>query len=256
MANARNRNIRADVVGSMLRPPYLLLAREQLKQQQISHADFKEIEDQAANACIAIQEKAGVDVVTDGEVRRNVFASQLVQATEGFGAVSGNFVDWFDSQGNLQRDSVTVALVSRIKRKRHLSAEEFSYLRGRTSKPTKITLPSPTMYAYYWLPGVSDKVYSTTSEYLAEVTGILKDEVAELARLGATYIQFDAPEFGMLIDPHQQRWFKGKGFDPEKLIDDGIRLIFPRGHIQDALPRRLPGQEGSPNRQEHDCSHS
>ena len=81
------------------------------------------------------------------------------------------------------------------------------------------------MYAYYWLPGISDKAYPSPKEYLEEVTNILKDEVAELVRLGAEYLQFDAPEFGMLIDPHQQDWFKKKGFDPDSLIEVGIQMM-------------------------------
>lgn len=217
---------RAEVVGSMLRPITLLQAREQHRNQKLTNAEFKKREDQAVDECIAIQEQAGVDVITDGEVRRNVFASQLAQATEGFSKVNGNWVDWFDAvNGKRQRDPVTIALVKKIKRKRHLSAEEFSYARGKTNLPIKVTLPSPTMYAYYWLPGTSDKVYSSTDAYLSTVARLLKDEVAELVRLGAEYIQFDAPELGMLIDPHQQKWFKSKGFDPDKLIEDGIKMM-------------------------------
>ncbi len=241
MSNTKNNGknmFRADVVGSMLRPAFLLSAREKFKRHEISNAEFKKIEDRAVDECIAIQEQAGMDVVTDGEVRRNVFASQLVQATEGFEQVSGNWVDWFDINGRLQKDPVTVALVGKIKRKRHLSAEEFSYMRGKARKPIKVTLPSPTMYAYYWLPGVSDKAYKTTDEFLEDVAGIIKDEVAELARLGAEYIQFDAPEFGMLIDPHQQNWFKGKGFDPDKLIEEGIQMM---NSIIDRHPQILFG---------------
>ena len=241
MTDTKNKGkniIRADVVGSMLRPAFLLSAREKFKQYGMSDAEFKKIEDRAVDECIAIQEQAELDVVTDGEQRRNVFASQLAQATEGFEKVSDNWVDWFDLNGNIQKDPVTIALVRKIKRKRHLSAEEFSYIRGKAIKPIKVTLPSPTMYAYYWLPGVSDKAYPSNEEYLADVAGILKDEVAELVRLGATYIQFDAPEFGMLIDPHQQNWFKTKGFDPDKLIDTGIKMM---NIIIDEHPRIIFG---------------
>lgn len=120
---------------------------------------------------------------------------------------------------------MTVGLVGKIKRKRHLSSEEFSYLRARATRPIKITLPSPTMYAYYWVPGVSDAAYASQDAYLADVTDILRDEAAELARLGAEYIQIDAPEFGMLIDPHQREWFAGKGFDPDGLIQKGVEMI-------------------------------
>lgn len=90
---------RAEVIGSMLRPPDLLQAREDHKEGRITDAEFKRMEDRAVNEAIAIQERAGVDVVTDGEMRRNVFASQLVQATEGFDVVPGNTVDWFTQNG-------------------------------------------------------------------------------------------------------------------------------------------------------------
>ncbi len=217
--------VRADVVGSMLRPPYLLEARKAVREGALSPAAFKRIEDQAVDECVAIQERAGVDVVTDGEVRRNVFASQLVQATEGFEAVEGNTVDWFTLDGKVETSPVTVGLVRPIRRKRHLSAEEFTYLRSRTDRPTKVTIPSPTMYAYYWVPGVSDQAYPSADAYFEDVARILREEVEELVRLGATYIQVDAPELGMLLDPHQQRWFRSKGFDPGNLVRSGVEMV-------------------------------
>jgi len=207
---------RADVVGSMLRPDYLLQARETFAAGNLADAEFKGIEDQAVDGCIAIQERAGVDVVTDGEMRRNVFASQLAQACEGFASIPNSQVDWFTVDGRVETSPVTVGLVSKLRRKRHLSSEEFVYLRAKTAFSTKMTIPSPTMYAYYWVPGVSNAAYPTPDAYLDDVTDILKDEVAELAR---QYIQIDAPEFGMLIDEHQRAWFARKGFDPDRMID-------------------------------------
>ena len=218
-------HFRADVIGSMLRPDYLLAARAIYAEGRMPPDEFKKIEDRAVDDCVALQERVGVDVITDGEMRRNVFASQLVQATEGFESIAGNSVDWFDMQGRLQRSPVTVALVGKIRRKRHLSAEEFVYLRASTKLPIKVTLPSPTMYAYYWVPGVSDAAYPSVDAYMADVTDILRDEVAELIRLGAQYIQIDAPEFGMLIDDHQRAWFAAKGFDPDRMIHEGVDLI-------------------------------
>ena len=219
------RACRAEVIGSMLRPDDLLRAREQHAAGALPNAEFKRIEDRAVDEAIATQERAGIDVVTDGEQRRNVFASQLVQASEGYAAVAGNRVDWFTLDGRVVDDPVTVGLVGKIKRKRHLSVEEFTYLRANTSRPTKVTIPSPTMFAYYWVPGISDAAYPSTDAYLADVTDVLRDEVAELVRLGAEYIQVDAPEFGMLIDPHQRQWFARKGFDPNRMIEDGIEMI-------------------------------
>jgi 5-methyltetrahydropteroyltriglutamate--homocysteine methyltransferase len=216
---------RADNIGSLLRPPTLLAARERHQAGLLDDVTFKAIEDRAVDYCIAVQELSGIGVVTDGEMRRNVFASSLAQAVEGFDAVRGNTVDWFTLEGKKETSPVTVGLVSKLRRKRHLSSEEFVYLRARTRLPTKMTIPSPTMYAYYWVPGVSTAAYPTTDAYMADVTDILADEVRELVRLGCSYIQFDAPEFGMVLDPHQQEWFRRKGFDPLKMVHDGIEMM-------------------------------
>ncbi len=216
---------RADVVGSMLRPDYLLRARAAHKTGELPPGAFKQIEDRAVDQCIAIQEGCGVDIVADGEMRRNVFSSQLAEAAEGFRAIEGNSVDWFTMEGKIDTSPVTVGLVERIRMKRSLSAEEYVYLRAGTALATKMTLPSPTMYAYFWVPGVSEAAYPSVKAYMAHVTEILADEVAELVRLGCPYIQFDAPEFGMLLDDHQKEWFRSKGFRPEYMVHDGIDML-------------------------------
>ena len=215
---------RAENVGSLLRPDYLLDARDRHSRGGLSDADFKRVEDRAVDEAVALQERAGLDVLTDGEQRRNVFASQIVQAADGFEAVSGNEVDWFRLDGTVERSSVTVAVTGRIRRRRHFCTEELAYLRARTAKPVKATVPSPTMYAYYWAPGISDSAYPSPQAYLEDVTDLLRDEVAELVRLGAEYVQIDAPELGMLLDPHQQAWFAEKGFDPNRLIHDAVEM--------------------------------
>jgi len=216
---------RADVIGSMLRPPTLLAARASHAAGRLDEAGLREVEDRAVDLCVAIQELAGVDVLADGEMRRNVFASQLAQAVEGFDTVEGNTVDWFTMEGKKETSPVTVGLVSKMKRKRHLSSEEFVYLRARTRQPIKMTIPSPTMYAYYWVPGLSEAAYPNPAAYMADVTDILRDEVRELVRLGCRYIQFDAPEFGMVLDPHQAAWFEAKGFPAKTMVHDGIEMM-------------------------------
>lgn len=216
---------RAENVGSLLRPADLLEGRERHARGEISDADLKRIEDRAVDQALALQERAGIDVVTDGELRRSVFASQLIEASEGFETVEGNTVDWYRLDGTLETRAVSVGLVAPIRRKRHLCAEEFAYLRARTARPTKVTIPAPTMFTYYWVKGVSEAAYPSTGAYLDHVTEILKDEVAELVRLGCEYIQVDAPDLGILIDPRQRDWFEAKGFDADRLVDDGVARI-------------------------------
>lgn len=217
--------IRAEVIGSMLRPKFLLDAQNQFKEGQLTPLEFISLEDKAIKQAVSIQEKTGVDVVTDGELRRPVFCHNFVQAVDGFKwGVKGNTVIWFDMKGNKIIDPVTVGVVKKLKKKHDISVDEFSFLRAVTDKPTKVTIPSPTMMAYYFVPGISDKIYSPMG-FLKEVTQILKEAVVELEKIGVTYIQIDAPEFGMLLDPVQRDWFKSKGFNPDTLVSEGIEMI-------------------------------
>ncbi|MHA2030183.1 MAG: cobalamin-independent methionine synthase II family protein [Candidatus Kariarchaeaceae archaeon] len=225
---------RADNVGSMLRPDYLLEARQNFKDGQITHLEFRKTEDKAVDECVKVQVNSGLDVISDGEMRRAVFADQIVQATDGFDRIDNNTVNWFTMDGEKTVDPVTVGLTATMKRRRFPSVEEFCYLRAKTDKPIKMTIPSPTMYAYYWVPGVSDKIFSDNIEYINQVGKLLNEEVTELVRQGVEYIQFDAPEFGMLIDPIQQEWFKGKGFESEDTIRLGNQIM---NHIIDTHPK-------------------
>jgi len=156
---------RADVVGSLLRPPELLAAREALSRHELAPGDFKRIEDRAVDDALRLQEDAGLDVVTDGEMRRLSFQSQMVQAVEGFGEWDlGAFLwcDWIgdDELGDWRRERPKeLAVVGPLRRRRSLSAEEFVYLRARTARTPKVTLPSPGLFANFWSPGRSRGAY-------------------------------------------------------------------------------------------------
>lgn len=218
--------IRADIVGSMLRPTFLLEAQEQLKNGNIMPADLTRAEDKAVKEAVSIQERCGVNVVTDGEMRRPVFCHNFVKAVDGFQwNIKGNTVIWFDMKGNKIVDPVTVGVVKKLKKIHDISIDEFSFLRGITDKPKKVTIPSPTMMSYFFAKGISNNIYASPLEFLREVTQILKEAVNELERVGVSYIQVDAPEFGMLLDPIQQEWFANKGFDPKTLVRDGVEMI-------------------------------
>lgn len=222
----KTKTIRADIVGSMLRPKKLLAAQEQRRKEEITPAQLTAIEDEAIRESVSIQERVGVDVVTDGEMRRPVFCHNFVAAVDGFEwNIPGNSVIWFDMEGHKIVDPVTVGVVRKIKQIHDLSVAEFAFLRGITDKPTKVTIPSPTMMSYYFVPGISSKVYRSPDAFLDDVTRILQKAVTELENMGVSYIQMDAPEFGMLLDPVQQDWFKRKGFNPKTLISEGTQRI-------------------------------
>ncbi len=188
-----------DVVGSLLRPPELLCARDELMTGRMTAAAFKEIEDRAVDWAVALQEEAGLEVITDGEMRRLSFQSQMTEAVQGFGSWDLDAFLWGDWRGvegadDWQRERPTnLGVVDKLVRERHLSAEEFVYLRAHTRCVPKVTLPSPGLFVNFWSPEISRSAYPTLDGFLADVVRILREEVEELARLGASYIQIDGP---------------------------------------------------------------
>jgi len=209
---------RSDVVGSLLRPPFLKLAREKHELGEMSEAEFKRMEDRAVDEAIALQERAGLDVITDGEMRRYAFYGHLIDAVEGFDKTGGWAIPFHDEKGQrlvLQRPVV----VSKLRRKRPMCAEEFTYVRARTSHPAKTTMISAQQAAAYYDKEKSASAYPTIDGYLADLVGILCDEVAELIRLGCTYIQIDSPQYAALLDPELREGYRKRGNDPDRLLD-------------------------------------
>lgn len=219
-----------DVVGSLLRPPELLKARSEVAAGRMTRAVFKAIEDQAVDKAVVLQEAVGLEVVTDGEMRRLSFQSQMTEAVAGFGEYDLNAFLWGDWHGNGHVEDLSLerpkglGVVSKLKRKRHLSAEEFTYLRARTCCIPKITLPSPSMWTNFWSSEHSLSAYPTLDSFLADVVDIMRDEVAELVRLGATYIQLDAPHYPLLLDPKTRTFYEGQGWGLDRWLARGIEM--------------------------------
>ncbi len=219
-----------DVVGSLLRPQELLKAREALEAGHLSDVEFKAIEDKAVDQAIALQEEAGLEIVTDGEMRRLSFQSQMTEAVEGFSEYDINaflWGEWYGDEdvGDWKKDRPkTLGVVGKLTRKRHLSAEEFTYLRSRTVHIPKITLPSPGLFINFWSSKHSITAYPTLDSFLADVVDILRGEVAELVRLGATYIQLDAPHYPLLLDPRTRTFYEEQGWTLDQWLSQGIEM--------------------------------
>ena len=222
--------IRADVVGSLLRPPELLEARKGLLSGLLSSEEFKAIEDGAVNRAIALQEAVGLEAVTDGEQRRLSFQSQMAEAVEGFGEWNMDAFLWGDWKGGERvgnqrtKRPDSLGVVSKLKRKRWLSVGEFTYLKERTKCIPKITLPSPSLFANFWSKQRSSNAYATLEAFLTDVTDILKEEVDELVRCGATYIQLDAPHYLLFLDSRLRTFYESRGWPFETWLQAGIEM--------------------------------
>jgi 5-methyltetrahydropteroyltriglutamate--homocysteine methyltransferase len=217
-----------DIVGSLLRPPELLEAQKKCASGDITPAEFKQVEDRAVDEALRLQEEAGLDVVTDGEMRRLSFQSQMTAAVEGFSEWDLNAFLWgkwqSDELGEMVVERPPIAVVGKLRRKRFLSAEEFTYARGRTDRVLKVTLPSPSLFANFWDPHRSSEAYARLDDFLGDAAEILREEVEELVRLGATYIQLDAPQYTLLMNPRYRSFYESRGWLADRWIELGLEL--------------------------------
>jgi 5-methyltetrahydropteroyltriglutamate--homocysteine methyltransferase len=216
-------NCHSEGIGSMLRPAALVAAREGFEQGQLTPSAFKRIEDRAVEDAVAAQEAAGLDVVTDGELRRYAFFGHLIDAVEGFDKFGGWSIPFHDEQGH-EESLRRPVVVEKLRWRRQMSVEEFTWLRGRTRRPVKVTLLSAQQAAAYYDPDKSRGAYATRDAYLADLVDFTRREIAELQRLGCEYVQIDAPQYAALLDESIREGYRQRGSDPDRLIDACLDL--------------------------------
>ncbi len=238
-----------------MRPSYLLEARAAREDGRLGPAAFKAVEDQAVKEVLALQRDVGCPVVTDGELRRDSFQSELSAAADGFAGVDmdawlwGEWHSGAEGPGDLTvKRPEALGVVAPVRARRRLAAEEFTFTRAvlgdDPDRVAKVTLPSPSLFANLWSPAehagerrnavhgraaeakteLSRGAYPTLDAFLADVVGVLQDEVRELVRLGCTYIQLDAPHYPLLIDPHWQAFYEARGWPLERWLSYGVEL--------------------------------
>ena len=211
-------------MGSLLRPPELLEARG-----SSDAAALKAAEDTAIREVVAMQEEVGLEVVTDGEYRRESFQSELTAAVDGFDGVSIDAWLWGEWHSDELGDKTVerpeqMAVVRPLERRRSLAAEEFTFLRAVTDRVGKVTLPSPSLFANLWDAERSHEAYPSFDDFMGAVADIFIAEVRELARLGCTYVQLDAPHYPLLIDPKWREFYEARGWSAESWIGYGAEL--------------------------------
>jgi 5-methyltetrahydropteroyltriglutamate--homocysteine methyltransferase len=218
--------IRADVVGSLLRPPRLLEARAARLAGTIEPGDYKAIEDDAVDQALALQEACGLDAVTDGEMRRMFFTGSITDALEGIELVRGAPTTWrSDTSTATETIELPVVVTGTLRRRGSLALDEYLYARERTAKVLKVTIASPLMLSYFWSPEHSTAAYDDPFAMFADAAQIIREQALELVEHGCRYMQIDAPELATVVDPGQARFFAGLGIEPERMLTEGVDLI-------------------------------
>lgn len=192
-------------IGSWPRPGWLLRALHDRLSGRLSEEEFQQYADDAVRLAVAAQERAGVDVVTDGEQRRDNYASfvggrldncQLIPITDLLPYVTDpdTFAEELRALDVPAQQVRHPAVFGKLKRSRPLAVHELQRVRRFTDKPVKVALPGPYLLTRtMWLDCVADKAYPSREELAADLVRVLREELAELLAEGAAVVQFDEP---------------------------------------------------------------
>ena len=223
--------VRTDVVGSLLRPPAVKQARERFDDGTISAEALHAIEDEAVRAAVRLQESVGLDVVTDGEMRRLNFQDSFGGSVEGYdaspstlkvyerrveGAAPGQRWNIREMHDVGTAVSHRRPAKSRLKLAHNLPLEEYRFVAGIAKTPAKVSLIGPDRISQRFAYESSTAVYREIDDFLADVVAIERQIVSSLVEAGCRYVHIDAPGFTAYVDPPSLAQMRGRGEDPQR----------------------------------------
>ena len=219
---------RADHVGSLLRPPRLLAARDDHAAGRISAAELTAVEDQEVAEAVAMQEAAGLQSATDGEFRRATWHLDFVYQLGGVSRVPGTMTVTFrNPSGSVEFTPAASRVDGKFRLEHTIFADAFRYLQSAVAAATpKLTIPAPSMVHYRGGPASIDRsVYPELEEFWADLSAAYAEEVRRLGALGCTYLQIDDTSLAYLNDPAHRGEIAARGEDAEHMHLRYIRLI-------------------------------
>jgi 5-methyltetrahydropteroyltriglutamate--homocysteine methyltransferase len=218
---------RADHVGSFIRPVKLIEARDACDAGRLPREELRAIEDAAIRDVVAMQHRVGLQSITDGELRRHNWRDGFFESVAGFSEqrVESSFI-FTDYSGEQRRGMPIPVVTGKLRRHKSITADDFAFTAALTDRTPKATLPSPTVNHFFsGDKGLAKSPYGDRRAYFADVAAIYREEIADLGRRGCRYLQIDEVPLAVLCDPRNKDIVRGRGEDPEQLIDDYIDAI-------------------------------
>jgi 5-methyltetrahydropteroyltriglutamate--homocysteine methyltransferase len=229
---------RADHVGSLLRPPELLQARDDHAAGRIDAAALRAVEDDAIRRIVARQEEIGLQSATDGEFRRASWHMDFIYQLDGITKEAGHIaVKFFNENGEIEFTPAALHVDGKLGVSKTIFGEHFRFLQETVTRNVpKLTIPSPSMVHYRGgRAAIDPDVYPDIDQFWADLTGAYREQVRRLGELGCTYLQFDDTSLAYMNDPHQREYVASIGGDPERQHVEYIH------HINEALADRPEG---------------
>jgi 5-methyltetrahydropteroyltriglutamate--homocysteine methyltransferase len=219
-----------EVVGSLLRHDELKQAMERDERGEIEQDELNELQEKEGKQNIALQEECGIEVLTDGEVRRRFWFDPLTASLSGYNPEVPAPVMFHGSDDKPSGPPPKLpAVTEKLGIRQNLPLQEYTFVTANTDRPAKATLAGMTYASVLWVPGYSDKVYPDRDEYMDEVIGLMKQIVGETVDAGCTYFQLDSPRYTHLVSEEGQENLRNLGLDTEtwlgQMIDRDNQLI-------------------------------
>ena len=227
---------RAEHVGSFVRPERLLQAARAHRAGDLDAEPYREIQDDCIREVVAWQDEIGMPSVTDGEFRRRSWSAGVIDALDGFGLREEGALKFHTDSGELGVAASPYAKAPLTRRQR-IVADDYAFVRAQAPRGrVKATMASPPVMHFYLGPrSFETDVYADRDAYFAALAGIYRDEIADLAVGGCTYLQLDETALPCNCDDSARKAVRERGEDPDELTNAYIRLI------NDALAERPAG---------------
>src|SRR5262245_59908462 len=223
---------RADHVGSLLRPPELLRAREELQKGELSAESLRKIEDRCIREVAKLQEEIGLQAITDGEYRRTIWHADFLRQIDGVSVKEGvadgtGVARKFQSGGQeIARSPTRFEITGRLNRARGIETENFKYLQSVTQHTAKLCVPSPTiLHMRGGRAPIDEQAYPDMEKFYADLARVYREEIQAMADRGCTYLQLDDPNIAYLCDEKMRQSVRQIGEDPNQLPHTYARLI-------------------------------
>jgi 5-methyltetrahydropteroyltriglutamate--homocysteine methyltransferase len=217
---------RADHVGSFLRPPELLAAREQRRRQEITPAELRAVEDRAIRGVVQMQEEAGLQGITDGEFRRTFFHVDFLEQLAGVVTQGAVTVKFHNRSGDVDFAPPVMRVTGQVRHARPIQVADFQFLASVTGRTPKVSIPSPTMLHFRGGRGaISQEAYPDLEAFFDDVAAAYRQEIRALAAAGCRYLQLDDTNLAYLCDVKMREGVRARGDDPDELPRRYARLI-------------------------------
>jgi 5-methyltetrahydropteroyltriglutamate--homocysteine methyltransferase len=227
--------LHAEVVGSMQRPAELVAARAELRGGKLAPEAYRKIEDAAVDAALALQEEVGLDVVTDGEMRRDIFFDFFISGMSGLSPVPAVTVTFRNNDSDVDEMTIPFSVTDKVEVRDCPGLAEFRYAAKQTDKLVKVTLPSP-MLALGFYGDASRDAYPDPFEFAADAADAVEQWMYQLADAGCRYIQIDAPEMCQVyVDQRERDHYASRGMAADEFLSVGTELLARLGRA------KLPG---------------